>query len=169
MGQFNTLVGSGHGLDKTNGANILKYLLNIKDAKFTWEEKKVLCYFFSESAKIKKSDMENFGLTQNECNVFKLSQMPHSYTEWDEHWNVVRFSLYIPRIRKVEEEDGFFFTTSEDNSVDLYDEVYDIGEYDKLLNQFGPHWAALKAGLRGWYYQLGREGVKGFERKPTNF
>ena len=169
MEKFNTLVGSGHGLDKMNGANILKYLLNAKDGKFTWEEKLVLNHFFSQSVDMKNEDMLKFNLSQNECDCFKLSQMPISYAEWDENWNVIRFTLYMPRIKKIETENGFYFDTEKDGSVDLYDEIYDSGEYSKLLKHFNPHWAALKAGLRGWYHQLKDEGVKGFERKPTNF
>lgn len=163
------LVGTGHGLDKINGANLMIYLTNIKDAKFTWEEKKALLHFLKQSSEMKKEDMAQFELSQNECDVFKLSQTPISQTKYNEEWDVERFTLAIPRIKKVEEEDGFYYTTSTDNTVDIYDEDYDRNLYDHLIKNFGPHWAAVKAGLRGWYYQLKDEGVEGFDRNPTNF
>lgn len=169
MRNFYQLLGTGHGLDKINGGNIIKYLLNSKDGKFTWEEKRVLNHFFSESVEMKEEDMKKYNLSQNECDCFKLSQMPISYAEWGENWNVIRFTLYMPRIKKRETTDGFYFDTSLDNSVDLYDKIYDEETYRSLLKTFNPHWAALKACLRGWYNQFRREGVEGFERKPTNF
>ena len=167
--EFEYLLGTAHGMDKVNGASLRKYFLNPEDGKFTWEEKRVILYLLQESSEMKKSDMKLYDLTQNECDVFGLSQIPITYAEWDENWNIVRFTIYVNRIIKVEDEDGFHYETRQDSSLDIYDDMYDGEEYEKLVGKFGPHWSAVKAGLRGWYLQYQREGVKGFERKPTNF
>ena len=167
---FEELVGNT-GLDKLNGANIIKYVLNLKDGRFTWEEKKVLNHLFSQMIGMKTEDMNKFNLTQNECDVFRLSQVPTSYAKWDEDWNVTEFILYMPRIEKVEYEDGTFYFKTDDDYTVLFDEDcdYDRTQYGKLIRSFGPHWSAVKAGLRGWYLKFREDGLEGFERKPTNF
>ena len=50
-----------------------------------------------------------------------------------------------------------------------YDREDDIKHFYALHKKFGSHWASVKAGLRGIYYQKHLAGEKGFERKPTNW
>lgn len=124
------------------------YTFNFSHAKFTWEEKRAL-------------------LWNLKTKVFEAPEKVYTMwlgSYWDEDSWGIHQVYYHP------EDDGPWETN------DYYKEILDLSDpvarsytEDLFFKTKSDHWSQIKGGLRSVYVDNHLKGVRGFERKPTNF